>query len=112
MLFLDGVSLMPLLAAEGEFQRDALYWHYPHYNQHPQSFPSGVIRAGEWKLVEAFETGKRSLYNLASDLGETTDLAEQNPEKATELYGHLKAWRDRVGADPMLPNPEYTGEKP
>lgn len=109
---LDGESLEPVLTGQGQLGRDALYWHYPHYNQHPQSFPSGVIRAGEWKLVEAFETGKRSLYNLASDLGETTDLAEQNPEKATELYGHLKAWRDRVGADPMLPNPEYTGEKP
>ncbi|MDG1897091.1 MAG: sulfatase [Fuerstiella sp.] len=108
----DGENLVPVLTGQGELDRDALYWHYPHYNQHPQSFPPGVIRAGEWKLVEAFETGKRSLYNLASDLGETTDLAEQNPGKAAELYGKLKAWRDRVGADPMLPNPEYTGENP
>ena len=109
---MDGESLVPVLTGHGELNRDALYWHYPHYNQHPQSFPSGVIRAGDWKLVEAFETGKRSLYNLADDLGETADLAEQNPEKATELYSQLKAWRDRVGADPMLPNPEYAGATP
>jgi arylsulfatase A len=108
----DGESLVPVLTGRDDLDRDALYWHYPHYNQHPQSFPSGVIRAGDWKLIEAYETGKLSLFNLASDLGEGSDLAEQNPGKVTELHGKLKAWRDQVGADSMQPNPEYTGGKP
>ncbi|MCP4170673.1 MAG: sulfatase [Fuerstiella sp.] len=109
---LDGKNLVPVLTDGDGLDRDALYWHYPHYNQHPQSFPSGVIRAGDWKLIEAFETGQLSLYNLVDDLGETTDMAELNPEKAADLYRMMKAWRERVGADAMLPNPEYTGVKP
>ncbi|MEO2030961.1 MAG: sulfatase [Planctomycetaceae bacterium] len=105
----DGRNLVPVLTG-GSLDRDAIYWHYPHYNQHPQSFPSGVIRAGDWKLIEAFETGELSLYNLASDLGETNDLSVKQPAKVAELRAKLKAWRKHVGADPMRPNPEFLVE--
>ncbi len=108
----DGRNLVPLLTGSGGLDREAIYWHYPHYNQHPQSFPSSVIRAGNWKLIEAFETGHLSLYNLATDISEIRDLSEQQPAKVAELYGKLNAWRAEVGADPMPPNPEYTGAKP
>ncbi|MEO1979015.1 MAG: sulfatase, partial [Fuerstiella sp.] len=108
----DGKSLVPILTGDRSLDRDALYWHYPHYNQHPQSFPSGVIRAGDWKLIEAFETGELSLYNLVDDIGETNDLSGKELTKVMELHRMLKAWRTEVGADPMRPNPEYTGAKP
>ena len=108
----DGKSLVPLLTGRGSFQRDAIYWHYPHYNRHPHSFPSAVIRAGDWKLVEAFETGKLSLYDLANDIGETTDLAGQEPARTRKLHGMLKTWQQEVGADPMRKNPEYLGAQP
>ena len=75
---------MPVLTGSGGLKRDAIYWHYPHYSQHPQSFPSGVIRAGNWKLIESYETGKSSLYNLARDLGEANDLSTTEPEKLAE----------------------------
>jgi arylsulfatase A len=106
----DGVSLVPVLTGAGPLKRDAIYWHYPHYNKHPSAFPSGVIRAGDWKLIEAFETGTLTLYNLVDDIGETTDLSGSEPEKLAELHSMLQAWRGEVGADPMRPNPEYTGE--
>jgi hypothetical protein len=70
-----------------------------------------VIRAGDWKLVEAFETGKLSLYNLAEDLGERHDLSYSEPTKVRELYGKLQAWRVETGADPMRSNPEYQGNQ-
>lgn len=108
----DGKSLVPLLTGSSGIDRDAIHWHYPHYNQHPSAFPSGVIRAGDWKLIEAFETGKLSLYNLADDIGETNDLSESEPARLARLHGMLKAWRDEVGADPMRPNPEYDGARP
>lgn len=107
----DGESLVPLLTEEGRLRRDALYWHYPHYNQHPHSFPSSVIRSGDWKLIESLETGQRTLYNLAQDLGETRNLAERESAKATELAEKLQAWRTAVGADPMRENPEYAGHE-
>ncbi len=46
---LDGVSLVPLLTQEGSLDRDALFWHYPHYaNQ--GGFPGGAVRMGDFKL--------------------------------------------------------------
>lgn len=104
---IDGKNLVPILTGSGRLHREAIYWHYPHYNQHPQSFPSGVIRAGDWKLLEAFETGELSLYNLADDIGETNELSAKHPAKVTELHAMLNAWRESVGADPMRPNPEH-----
>ncbi len=106
----DGESLGPVLNGKANLKRDAIYWHYPHYNQHPSSFPSGVIRAGDWKLIEAFETGELSLFNLDDDLGETKDLADREPAKVAELHAMLKSWRNEVSADPMRPNPEFEGE--
>lgn len=104
---MDGRNLMPILSGDGDLDRDAIYWHYPHYNQHPQSFPCGVIRAGEWKLIEAFETGKLELFNLAKDIGESKDLSEELPQRTAQLHRKLSDWRDRVGADSMRPNPQY-----
>lgn len=103
----DGKNLLPVLSGEGWLKRDAVYWHYPHYNQHPQSFPSGVIRSGEWKLLENYETGKVSLYDLSTDLGETDDLSDKQPTKVAELFAKLKKWKSEVGADPMRRNSEY-----
>ncbi len=103
----DGKNLVPLLTGEGDVRRKAIFWHYPHYNRHPHSFPSGVIRAGDWKLLESYETGALSLYNLAADIGETNDLSAKETAKAGELHNQLKAWRQQVGADPMRPNPEF-----
>jgi len=106
----DGVDLTPALTGRGSLGRDALFWHYPHYNQHPQNFPASVIRKGDWKLIEKLDTGELELYNLKSDLGETKNLAKARPEKAKQLFAELDQWRQDVGADPMRPNPEYKGE--
>ena len=35
--------------------------------------PTGVMRAGDWKLLEFFEDGRLELYNLGSDPGEERD---------------------------------------
>jgi hypothetical protein len=33
-----------MLTKTSELDREVISWRYSHYNQHPQSFPSGVIR--------------------------------------------------------------------
>ena len=82
---LDGVSYLRLLTSggQGKLDRDALYWHFPGYlGAGPGSWrttPAGAIRAGDWKLLEFFETGKRELYNLRDDPGEKHDLAAAIP---------------------------------
>ncbi len=107
---IDGVDLTPVLRGEGDSGRDALFWHYPHYNRHPQNFPASIIRKGKWKLIEKLDTRELELYDLDSDIGETSNLAEARPELTQRLYGELDQWRQDVGADPMRPNPEYEGE--
>ena len=65
----DGVNLIPFLTGKRSGRpHDQLFWYFR---------GQGALRAGDWKLVKtrrprnAFE-----LYNLADDVGETTDLAE------------------------------------
>lgn len=103
----DGVSLRPLLAGEGSLTARSLFWHYPHYNEHPSSVPSSVIRKGPWKLIETFEPAGIELYNLTDDLSETKNLAITEIAKVDELRRELDAWRKEVGAEMMKPNPDY-----
>lgn len=102
----DGISFLPVLQGRTTPERAALYWHYPHYcNQGGK--PGSAVRAGNFKLIEFFENGRRELFNLANDIGETRNLAEENPHKVKELAAALDAWRRAVSARSMKPNPDY-----
>ena len=103
----DGLNLEPLLEGEDSLNREAIFWHFPHYNRHPSSFPSSVIRRGPWKLIETFDPEGFELYNLEDDLSETTNLAAEHPELVAELRVQLEAWRHEVGAQMMEPNRDY-----
>ncbi len=103
---LDGVSLVSLLRGEPGLERDALYWHYPHYGNQGGS-PSAAIRAGDWKLIEFFEDGRVELYNIEEDLGEKNDLSRAEPEKAAALRARLHAWQKEMDARFPTPNPDF-----
>ncbi|MFA5058540.1 MAG: sulfatase, partial [Opitutaceae bacterium] len=105
----DGLSLVPLLKDTGTLNREALFWHFPHY--HSGVKPGGAVRAGDWKLIELFEDNQIELYNLKDDLGEKNNLATQLPEKAAELRKMLHDWRASLGAQMPTPNPSYTPKK-
>lgn len=106
----DGVSLAPLLQGTGELQRDALYWHFPHYSNHGMASPGGAIRAGDLKLIEYFENGTLQLFNLREDPGERQDLARKDPASADRLRAAMHRWRESVSAPMMVANPDYTPE--
>jgi arylsulfatase A len=101
---LDGESILPLLKQTGTLDRDAIYWHYPHYHH---SRPAGAIRQAKWKLIEFYEDGKLELYDLENDIGEKNNLASQKPQKAAQLQENLARWRKAVKAKMPTPNPEY-----
>jgi arylsulfatase A-like enzyme len=102
----DGQSIVPLLKGGHTINRDALYWHYPHY--HPGSAtPYSAIRAGDWRLIHFYEDNHVELYNLKDDISEKRDLAASNPKVAAELRGRLEAWCKDVGAQMPTPNPKY-----
>jgi arylsulfatase A-like enzyme len=102
----DGVSLVPLLRGAGGLDREALYWHFPHYHGSGNT-PTGAVRAGDYKLIEWFEDGRVELYNLVQDVGETANLATQMPEKEEQLLRLLRDWRERVDARMPPPNPDW-----
>lgn len=106
----DGMSLLPLLTGRGQFTRDALYWHYPHYSNQSANAghlnqPGAAIRQGDYKLIEFYQDNHVELYDLKNDLSEQHDLARSRPEKAAQLRQKLAAWRQAVGAQMMTANP-------
>ncbi|MDX1627932.1 MAG: sulfatase-like hydrolase/transferase [Fulvivirga sp.] len=107
---LDGVSLLPLLQnPEVSLSRDALYWHFPGYLQTRQpgswrTTPVGVIRDGDWKLIQFFEENTIELYNLADDIGEHYNLADIYKDKSHELLKKLESWRREL--DAPMPRPK------
>ncbi len=102
----DGVSFLPALGGAADFNRGPLFWHYPHYGNQGGT-PGCSIREGDWKLIEFFEDGSLELYDLSGDLGETRNLAAEQPEIAGRLHARLVAWRQRVEAKIPQPNPEW-----
>jgi arylsulfatase A-like enzyme len=101
----DGVDLLPVLTGTGPVQREALFWHYPHYHGNGAT-PFSAIRSGDWKLIEFFEDNHLELYHLANDVSEATDLAEREPARTAALHAQLVAWRSEVGAQLPKANPE------
>lgn len=101
----DGLSLVPLLTGTGKLDRNAIYWHYPHYHG-SGTRPGGAVRAGDYKLIEWFEDSSIELYNLKNDLSERHNLAEKIPQKTAQLREMLHNWRKSVNA--RMPEPNST----
>jgi arylsulfatase A len=93
---LDGVSIVPLLKGEESLEREAIYWHFPHYSNHGMQSPGGAIRSGDYKLLEYFENNAVQLFNLKEDIAEQNDLSLSEPEKVKELRQMLHIWRNRL----------------
>ena len=102
---LDGVNLLPYLKGEKSgIPHDMLYWRFGQQM---------AIRSGDWVLVRydtAADGGKSEkkgktpvtgphLYNLATDIGQTKNLAGQQPERLRQLQ---EAW-DRWNAGLVRP---------
>ena len=102
----DGVSFVPLLkGAGGQGRQRAIFWHYPNtYGQAPYS----AVRQGDWKLIYHHATRKLELFNLAEDIGETTELAGKEPRRCAQLAGVLGDFLR--GADAQMPVDKSTGQ--
>lgn len=85
---IDGISLLPALRGRGEqAQHGYLYWEFGEVNA------GQAVRSGEWKAIRFFAEGGRpervELYNLARDIGETRDLAAQEPGIVAKMIRHM-----------------------
>lgn len=91
---LDGENLLPILTGQkATLDRECIYWHFPGYPNSPwRTSPVSVIRSGDWKLMRFYEDEKLELYNLRYDVGEETDLSQQNPVIRDDLFHKLQRW--------------------
>jgi len=103
---LDGTSLLPLMRGAGPLPPRDLFWFMPGYLPGRQA-PANAMRSGDWKLIESFEDGSLELFNLRDDIGETQDLAAEQPAKVQELHARMLAWRAATGAEPPPRNPDF-----
>ncbi len=101
----DGVSLVPLLRGSVDPAPDRpLFWHYPHYGNQG-GFPGAAVRLGRYKLLLRYEDGRIHLYDLATDIGERHDLAQELSEQAEQLRGLLYRWLEAMDAEFLRPKP-------
>jgi arylsulfatase A-like enzyme len=71
---LDGISVLPAILGQPWKGHEYLYWEF-----YEGGFQQAV-RMGDWKAVRKGVGGKTELYDLGSDVRETRDVADRNPE--------------------------------
>jgi len=57
-------------------------------------------------LIERYEDGRRHLFDLEQDVGETTDLADKHPEMVKQMTEELHSWYATVEAKFLQPRPQ------
>jgi len=113
----DGISLLPLITEQVDtmFNRP-LIWHFPNFwgplqyaepVKGPGMGPSSTILRDDWKLIYYYSDERFELFNLKDDLGESTDLSQQYPEKLTELAQELTDYLQEVNAP--MPRDKVSG---
>ncbi|MGE0144188.1 MAG: sulfatase [Planctomycetota bacterium] len=99
----DGVDLSPILFCAAELERDALFWHFPHYAYHGRNHMGGAVRSGRWKYIHHYDDEHHELYDLHADIGESRNLHAIEPARAAVLRERLFGWLAETGA--AMPRP-------
>jgi arylsulfatase A-like enzyme len=80
---IDGISLLPTLLGKPQRPHDYLYWEFT------ERGGKQAIRMGDMKAVRNNVSANRDaeieLYDLAEDLGETTNIAAQHPDIVKQM---------------------------
>jgi hypothetical protein len=66
------------------------------------------VRGGDWKLLDMGEG--EQLFNLAADIGETRNLASDNPSIVTRLKSAYSAW-NKANIPAIFESPGGGGQK-
>ena len=94
---LDGVDLLPhLLGTAKSSPHETLFWR-------TGGGASGAVRQGKFKLVKIGDAAPE-LYDLGTDIGESKNLAADQPERVAQLLKLYQAWNAELIA-PLWQNP-------
>ncbi|HOA75373.1 MAG TPA: arylsulfatase [Phycisphaerae bacterium] len=75
---IDGISFLPALLGQDQPKHEYLYWEF-----HERGFAQGV-RFGQYKGIRK-NKGPIELYDISTDLGEQTDIADRYPQVAARI---------------------------
>jgi len=92
---IQGVSVAPTLFSEDGPEREFLYWEFQ------QREFKQAARIGNMKAVREGMTRPIEVYDLARDVGETTDLAPNCPEIVARAEDIFANWRTDSGHFPV-----------
>jgi len=84
---IDGISFVPELSGSIQPKHDYLYWEYP------MGVGRQAVRYGNWKGIIPNRINHRDvmeLYDLSTDIGETTNVAEEHPDIVLSIYGMME----------------------
>ena len=108
---LDGQDMRRcLIGVEADLERP-LYFHYPHTwgPPGPGYEPHSAMRVGDWKIIYFYIPQRWELYNIAEDIGETHDLAEEETQRLARMASKLRDDLVEMGA--QWPVDNETGEE-
>jgi arylsulfatase A-like enzyme len=96
----DGRDIAPILLGEDDAESPhGAFFYY-------SGSSLEAVRVGKWKLHVYKTPGHRGgegvieeLYDLSADIGETTDVADAQPEVVAELLRYIEAARADLGDD-------------
>jgi arylsulfatase A-like enzyme len=80
---LDGVSLLPVLRAEGQEFRRPMHWRMNHRGQR-------ALRDGDWKYLRV--DGNDYLFHIPADERERANLGRHQPERLAAMREAWEAW--------------------
>ncbi len=100
---LEGADILPYLTGrQTGAPHDRLFWR-------AGGGARFAVREGDWKLVGG-QNGKTQLFNLATDLGESEDLAASQPEVLSRLSRAYAGWnKDNIA--PLFESPKANQPK-
>ncbi len=116
---IDGTSFLPALEGKKIERKTPLFWHYYRALGEPRvalrdgdwvvlagcaPLPTGAGAAlvtGDMKLIKEAKLTTFELYNLRDDVGQTKDLAKQEPQRLRTMSERLRAmYREVVNEGP------------
>jgi arylsulfatase len=98
---LPGRSLVPAFARDGAVERDFVFWHHQ---------GNRALRIGDWKIVSARDDADQwSLYNLAKDRAESSDLAGTQSGRLNEMATRWQELENRYRREAGPPTPPASG---
>ena len=98
---IDGIAVADALKGGSvQHPHDYLYWDYGHCRDRYDQ----AVRMGNWKGIRHGRDGKIQIYDLATDIGETNDVAEEQPKVVKKIAAIMET--------AVKPNPRYPVGKP